>query len=452
MNKFKLNILLNIDDRFENKAKYIFRTFGKILGFSPTFYNRFTTAEIHLYYGIKSDNKYPIQIFHYPAVAEFFLRKELYPAENVNLVKFRENYVPFLFSQTGEIFHFLTGNKEIRKDIISSAFYFLSCWQEYVISNKITPAKGYDFTSSLQSKLPFADVAPVDNYCEILDFALKGVFPEFIPQKIWKKNKDFAITFSHNIKVSSGLNDMQKNKLKKITGKYFSRTKTITNIHNREKQCKINSTYFVLVTSLIKNEGHDDLTDDLLKQQILSLLKDYEVNLLGSPDSGNQYYKLLEELKELAGFSAKGFRIIDLNFVYQELFKILEKAGIKYDSSMGFEKNIGFRAGISYPFYPYYLKEDRQFHVLEIPSIISDEVLFFQFGNELKRAKNNTFNLLNNSLKHNSHLSISFSNQVFDWINFPGWEKFFWKIIKFGKKHNGWLCSLDEMYEYWQER
>ena len=452
MSKFKLNILLNIEGRFENKSKYIFRTYGKILGFTPTFYNHFTAAEIHLYYGIKNENKYPIHIFHNPAAAEFFLRKELYPAENINLVKFRENYVPFLFSQTGEIFHFLTVNTEIRKDIISSAFYFLSCWQEHVVTHKITTEKGYDFTSSLQSKLPFSEIAPVDRYCEILNLALKGTFPEFIPQKRWEKNKDFAITFSHNIKVSSDWNDMQKNKLKKITAKYLPRIKTISKIHNQEKHYKINSTYFVPATSLNKNENHDNPAEDLYKQQILNLLKDNEVNRLGSPNSGNQYYKLLEELKELAGFSAKGFRIIDMNFVYQELFKILEKAGLKYDSSMGFEKNTGFRAGISYPFYPYYLKEDRQFHVLEIPTIISDEMLFFQFENELKRAKIHTIDLLQNSLKHNSHLSISFSNQVFDWLNFTGWTKLYRKIINFGKKHNGWLCSLDEMYEYWKER
>jgi len=452
MSKFKLNILLNIDEKFENKAKYVFRTFGKIIGFSPTFYNNFTTAEIHLYYGIKSDHKYPIQIFHYPAVAEFFQRKEVYSTENVNLVKFRDNYVPFLFSQSGNIFHFLPGNTEIRKDIISSAFYFLSCWQEHVVAPRITPEKGYDYTSSLQSKLPFSEVAPVDSYCKILGLALKGIFPEFIHQNIWKKNKDFAISFSHNIKFSKNLDNSRENNLKIITAKLLYRSHPVLKIHKQEKHCKINSTFFVPSISLSNRENHDNLADDLNKQQVLSLLKDYEVNLLGSPNSGNQYYQMLEELKELTGFSTKGFRIIDLNFVYQELFKILEKAGIKYDSSMGFEKNIGFRAGISYPFYPYYLKEDRQFHVLEIPSIISDEMLFYQFENDLKRMKRHIFELLKNSKKQSSHLSISFSNQVFDWLHFQVWTKLYKKIIKFGKKNNGWLCSLDEMGEYWKER
>jgi len=452
LKKFKLNILLNIDERFENKAKYVLRTFGKILGFSPIFYNSFTTSEIHLCYGLKNENKYPVQIFNYPSVAEFFLRKELYPAENVNLVKFGEHYVPFLFSQTGEIFHSLPGNTEIRKDIISSAFYFLSCWQEYVVSPKITTEKGYDHAFSLQSNLPFSEIAPVDIYCEILSFALKEVFPDFNPQKKWKKNKDFAITFSHNIKFSINLDNSRENNLKIIKAKLLHHSHPVLKIHKQEKHCKINSTFFVPSISLSNSENYDNLADDFDKQQVLSFLKDYEVNLLGSSHTGNQYYKLLEELKELAGFSVKGFQISNMNFIYLELFKIVEKAGIKYDASMGFTENIGFRAGISYPFYPYYLKEDRQFHVLEIPTIISDEMLFYQFGNDLKRAKNNTIDLLKNSLKHNSHLSISFSNQVFDWLHFPGWAKLYRKIIKFGKKHNGWLCSLDEMYEYWRER
>ena len=58
----RLNILLNPDEKFEPKARYVFDVLGKIAGFKPVFYHRLTSEEIHVYYGLKTDEKYPIKI------------------------------------------------------------------------------------------------------------------------------------------------------------------------------------------------------------------------------------------------------------------------------------------------------------------------------------------------------------------------------------------------------
>lgn len=49
-----------------------------------------------------------------------------------------------------------------------------------------------------------------------------------------------------------------------------------------------------------------------------------------------------------------------------------EKAGLAYDSSVGFADAIGFRAGTAVPYHPWLIEEDRESTLLEIPLVVMD--------------------------------------------------------------------------------
>ena len=49
-----------------------------------------------------------------------------------------------------------------------------------------------------------------------------------------------------------------------------------------------------------------------------------------------------------------------------------EKAGLSYDSSVGFADVMGFRAGTAVPYHPWLMEEDRESTLLEIPLIVMD--------------------------------------------------------------------------------
>jgi len=470
----QLNIFLNIEESYQKKTKYVFNTLCRVLGLKTKFFTGLTSEEIHLYYGKRTEDIYPVHIYHDPNADEFYSRKEIYPVEHVNLVKYQDEYIPVLFSKQGEIFRYTSNSIRIRKDIISSAFYFLSCWQEYASPAEISPSSQYDYYKSFQYRFGFTDIPPVDRYCEILANVLKKAFPEFIISNIWPEGKKYAVSLSHNVEY---WNVWTKNFIDEITHKKnnpefenywqvfwkamlhkYSRkifddpARIIKLIMRREKILKASSSFFLLTKSDFPDERRNYFKNENYFQQIVKLLKDSSVNLQGSKEAGFQYNFLPDELQQLDGFSAKGFRVRYLNFNYQNLFSVLEKGKMKYDSSMGFDEKIGYRAGISYPFQPYNITENRPFNVLEIPLIAMDLALQKQVDFNHRKAKHRFDQLLSKAKKHKSHLSICWHTHLFDPIDFPYWSKIYWQIIKQSRSQEAWLCSLDKLYNYWQNR
>ena len=152
-----------------------------------------------------------------------------------------------------------------------------------------------------------------------------------------------------------------------------------------------------------------------------------------------------------AGFEVNGYRSHYLYFDYQKSFKILEQAGIKYDSTLGYWENIGFRAGISFPFYPFNIEENRPFRVLEIPLIVMDTTLYSNIALHLtpNTAIRRLKRMVNLAECYQSHLSLLWHNVNFDPIDFPFWGEVYWSILRYALKKNGWLTNLNDIYNEW---
>jgi hypothetical protein len=58
-----INILLNIDEIYQPKVKYVFNTLSQILGLKPKYFTGLSSQQIHIYYGKRSEEEYPIHIF-----------------------------------------------------------------------------------------------------------------------------------------------------------------------------------------------------------------------------------------------------------------------------------------------------------------------------------------------------------------------------------------------------
>jgi len=457
-----------VDEKFEPKAKYVFRTMLKLMGYQVRFFTKTTSQDIHLYYGLRTQEKYPVRIYRGMETALFFNKKEVYPEANFNSVCFHDEYIPFLFSQPGKIYSADGDLIQIRKDIISSAFYFLSCWHDYCQKKTNQQA---DYKSHLAYRYHFAHIPVVERYCTILEEALTMANIGF--QKKSSQTKQFSLSLSHDIdywnfrsqedcqKINSRLVKRIKKGSLAAFWKYFllhtlnkksgNRITIIKNVLKKEKRIGAQSSFFLLTKKDFPYPPLNYFANENFKQEIITHLHKRAVNLQGSKESAEHFAQLELELKELEGFSAKGFRIRYLNADYQQLFALLEQANVKFDSSIGFDGIFGYRAGISFPFYPYNIKENRPFTVLEIPVVITDRTLFFQKKKQEKIVLQQLKIILKNARKYQSHVSLIWHNHVFDSIEFPLLNQLYWKILKLASQQGAVFYSTDEMVEFWQK-
>lgn len=75
------------------------------------------------------------------------------------------------------------------------------------------------------------------------------------------------------------------------------------------------------------------------------------------------------------------------------------EAGFKYDSTLGFNDNVGFRFGTCYPWYLYDLKEKKEVSVIEIPLIVQDGAMLNQ-AKGMRLDEDTAFQLVEFVLPH----------------------------------------------------
>ncbi len=481
-----LNILLNVEKSFMPKAEYIFRTFCRILGLNPSFEYLYAKEEVHIYYGEPTNREYPLKINHNPEAVKFFYVDNdeskansipVYDKDKVNFFKYGKEYIPFLFSAQGPIFYSSESSITINKDIVSSAFYFLTCWQEYADDREMFPGDRYDYKSSLQYYWNFAELPIVDRYCHMFEICLEYVLKKFSKARKWPNKSLFALTISHDIdywqfwskeylesNIQFNKKRMGKEPIKslyKIIGHYitktffYSPTRIMQKIKALESLFFAKSTFFLLAGTETLDKRQAYFFDEKIREDLIRILEENEIGLHGTKTAAFDKETInSEHLKiQSAGINCIGYRNHYLSFDYQKSFAILEEAGFLYDSTLGFWENIGYRAGISFPFFPYNLKENRPFKILEIPLTVMDTTLYSDKAMKMsvRRSFKHIKKLVQESRSNNSHISILWHNTIFDPIDYPGWGKLYYRILRYAYKNDAWICSLKELYDFWLE-
>ena len=478
-NENLLRVLINVDSAFIPKAEYVIRTFCKILNLQPKIYYTYSSAKIDLYYGRHSETEAAVKIYHSDEAASFFTEKKSPDILRYSMQFFHNEYIPFIFSLPGEIFHITNKTTFIRKDIVSSAFYFLSCYQEYF--ENLDGQKRYDYRKSFQFKNNLTETPVVDYYINILRKSIEITKPSMTNINAWGSLHKFGVSLSHDMdywnywtkeQVDSTLNYNKqrfwKNPLAS-TYKYnfhlfhkklfFQENRRNKSILNYESRLFNDST--VNLMSGLKHKDKDEpryeyLNNEEYRAEITELLEERTVGLHARPESAFDSKSFKEDLEELRkkGFSPRGCRFHNLAFDYQKSFKIMEENGIQFDSTLGFWESAGFRAGISFPFNPFNMDENRPFRIQEIPLIVMDVSFYSRIamGVSLNAARQRIRNIIKKVSNHNGHISLLWHFRTFDWIDFPGWGSLYWDIIKYSLKSSGRLFSTEELYEYWIEK
>jgi peptidoglycan/xylan/chitin deacetylase (PgdA/CDA1 family) len=163
----------------------------------------------------------------------------------------------------------------------------------------------------------------------------------------------------------------------------------------------------------------------------------WEIGLHGSYSSYEDKKLLAWEktiLESITEHEILGIRQHYLN-LSQNTWKFQNEIGLKYDSSWGLNKDIGFKENRIKPFKPF----DNEF--LVIPMSIMD-VTFVNVKNKWEKFKT----IVDKTVKENSILVINWHTNYFNEIEFPNYKADYIKIIEECKKYNSKFYTLIDYY------
>jgi hypothetical protein len=372
--------------------------------------------------------------------------------------------VPVLFPISNlhddTIYSFINNNLVFHHDLIKSAFYLLSCYQEFNSKEKDTLGR-YEFDTSVQKRLGITG-KPVVNY--YFNFIAKGVseyclinnisLPKIrstdhhylflshdidriryytIPNLFYKLKEilrlvQTSFTFSQNIILLINL-------LTKLL--YVNKDRdpywNFEFLLNLEKKFRFRSTWFFLHKDMPHKDGYYTFDDPRIKNLIGTITSlDNETafhNSLGSVENFQKIKSFLGNLQENCTHPIYGVRQHWLKLNVPSTLVLFNNAGFRYDSSLGYAKHEGFRSSYCFPHKIFDHQNDVMLNLWEIPLIAMDSTLFDYRKYSYIEAINSIKSLKEEVKRFGGIFSLLWHNSYFDEVKFLGITSFYSDIL-----------------------
>lgn len=294
---------------------------------------------------------------------------------------------------------------------------------------------------------------------KLLELGWKPIYPNDAPYAvIISHDIDFIYKRTQGKPFSRVLKDLAKctlkGQLRFLNSIYASRQNTcelkwpVETVHEYLLKRKINSTYYFMSLK----DGDQDFNYDLAAQQnILTELinSGCEVALHG----GHTAYKSiddmkcqLDELKKVVSLNEIGYRNHFLKFNLQS-FDLMESAGFRTDSTLGFAETSGFRNGMAHPFRPYNHQNDSYYKLVEIPLVMMDQTLYKYMNLTSAEILDVSKKMIGKVAKVSGVFSLLWHN-----TNFTGGKlEDFERIIQLMRADNAWFCTSNELVDWYEK-
>ena len=232
---------------------------------------------------------------------------------------------------------------------------------------------------------------------------------------VWPDEKPFAVCLTHDVDVVSLYSlkqSLRSRRLQLLNGSAFRKVRFLMGVgidlartairakqkdplhcYERwiaaEKQCGAHSTFFFWPgLSAVAKRHHTDCTYELYDPVVLDNQKYTVTEMIREIDRQGweiglhpSWYAFddADELKRQKDFLEKALdhevvsiRQHYLHYDIRVTPAVHAEAGFKYDSTLGFNDNVGFRFGTCYPYHLYNLKTEKELPIKKIPLIIQD--------------------------------------------------------------------------------
>lgn len=385
--------------------------------------------------------------------------------------------LPLVFPPRGELGLPAPG---IGFDLAANSFYFLCSWAERRGGTKGQSRQLYATSEFVRLGVP-QDI--VDRYLKLLverlTFLRASSGAVARARAEWPDGKKFAVVLSHDVdfipvrpldNTVQGAKTLMRHLIRqrdpaeawRAFRGWCSSTVAgrdpygcVPQIIEREHAMGLRSSFQVAVGHRHPNDVNYHIEDDRVRDYLRAITNaGFDLCLHGSFRSTENTGWYLEETELLAARLARplGSRQHFLSFDYDNLFSAQEAAGIRYDMSMGYPDRPGPRAGFSFPYFPYNLREDRPYRVLEISLFMMDVTLSGYMKLRHFSARELIEAFLSDLREKGGCASVVWHPIVFGGARDPGYDDLYYEMATRVGELGGVATDGRTIHDFWRER
>lgn len=487
-----MKILVNYQNKeYEEEIKYVFALIFGVLGvkYEMSFNNKDQYQNYNncllINYGKKQINikdKKTINIYESNYFSEYYLKFNSIPRTPLKKIENISNIdggLPIFFGNGDNKIFFSETNIFCPIDIIATIFFVITRYEEVVIQKK-DKYKRFPAQESILFKENILDRPIVNDYIELIWDWINKYELGIKRNNIWG-GKEFAFCLSHDVdrirkyywnrppyrSVGSLLikKGDYRSALKQIFG-YLKSTAGFDAFNNfnylqeLETKYSLRSTFYLMggASNIIHDDKYAERSGELKK--IIKKIKSHpnEIGLHSSFESYDNEEILKKEKENLAlylGMPVWGCRQHFMRFKVPDTWRIQEKAGFLYDSSMTYPEHEGFRSGFCLPFKPYDVIQRRQMNIWELPLIVMDVTLNDPGYRNLNpsEAFERILHNIETVKKYKGVFTLLWHNTSFDSsLNWSGWKKVYENILAHLGKEKILVTTAKEVIDLWRAR
>lgn len=455
---------IDVPPSFQPKATYALETLLRPLGLEPDWVRTDELGLHGIYYGKTPPTSGTTFHLDDQTIAYF----EQQAAYNPELVRWEEwggERWPCLFRQVDGT----------TPDLIASAFFWLSGWQECTVKTRDQHGR-FPYSASLQAALGTALIPYVDVYREQLSTVLKQAGITF-QQRTWR-GRSWAFCPTHDIDY---LKKWRKGMIWREVIHYFllNRRRT-TGAQRLQRLARFLKAWvlpgdvyrasFVRMVQEVEESGgtatyflktgatspHDVLYPIhhpfLLQKMPRMEEAGFEMGLHPSYYGHTRWDSMREEkqrLDEVLKSRSVSVRQHYLRYDHSLTSEVHIANGFRIDSTLGFAEHEGFRHATCQPFQLFDIKANHVLDIWEMPLAIMDGALFNRRNLSLDQAIEHTQALLRTCQRYGGVCVALWHNTLWDELDFPGWGAHFENTLVQATEQQALISSLKSALTGW---
>jgi hypothetical protein len=410
-------------DAFVPKARYALGVLLAPLGYAPRWVSRDGLADGGIYYGQRPHglSERVVAILLEPDTLAYFASGKPYDPADARW-----------FDWDGDPWAVvLPRAADGAPDLIASAFFWLSGWQEVTTRERDEHGR-FPYRASLQAALGCVEQPLVDVYRERLAGMLAAAgLP--VRRQQWH-GREWALVMTHDVDL------LRKRRLGTVARAFLRRDRqgeaafrqavfardprrlSLDRMATAERVRGASATYFFKTAARGVWDvpyAHDS---PYLRALVADLETTFEIGLHPSYFGHDHPTHLHEERDRLQTLTRVPPTTVRQHFLrFDDITpRLQEAAGFRLDSTLGFARREGFRRGTGVPFPLFDVGRNRPLDLWELPLVGMDTTLFTHRGFDAEAAKGVVDGLLDACRRVGGCCTLLWHNTAYDEVDFPG--------------------------------